>query len=149
LRDSKPRTFERSTKAGRERKSKIRVLLSDDHEAILTRVRTLLDGDFDVVGAVNNGRDAIMEVLRLDPDVLVIDISLPILDGFQVVSQLGSSLRTKVVFLTLHLNRDFVAAAFSLGASAYVVKSDATTDLIPAIREAFEGRRYVSQSTPS
>jgi DNA-binding NarL/FixJ family response regulator len=125
------------------------VLLADDHEAILTRVRALLDRDFDVVGAVSNGQDAVMEVQRLDPDVLVIDISMPILDGFQVVSQLGSDRRTKVVFLTLHEDRDFVAAAFSVGASAYVIKSDATTDLVPAIREALEGRRYVSQSAPS
>jgi DNA-binding NarL/FixJ family response regulator len=65
------------------------------------------------------------------------------------VSQLGSDRRTKVVFLTLHEDRDFVAAAFSVGASAYVIKSDAITDLVPAFREALEGRRYVSQSTPS
>jgi DNA-binding NarL/FixJ family response regulator len=149
LRDSQAWIFERSTKIGPERKSRVRVLLADDHEAILTRVRALLDGDFDVVGAVSNGRDAVMEVQRLDPDVLVIGISMPILDGFQVVSQLGSDRRTKVVFLTLHEDRDFVAAAFSVGASAYVIKSDAITDLVPAIREALEGRRYVSQSTPS
>jgi DNA-binding NarL/FixJ family response regulator len=122
------------------------VLLADDHEAILTRVRALLAGDFDVVGAVSNGRDAITEVQRLDPDVLVTDISMPILDGFRAVSQLGPDRRTKVVFLTHHEDLDFVAAAFSIGVSAYVVKSDIVVDLVPAIRAAIDGHRYVSRS---
>jgi len=125
---------------------KIRVLLADDHETILARVRRVLGEEFDVVGTVNNGRDAIGEVQRLDPDVLVIDISMPIIDGLQAVSQLGPNCRTKVVFLTVHEDLDFVAAAFSVGASGYVVKEDVTTDLIPAIREALDGRRYTSQS---
>ena len=128
---------------------KIRVLLADDHEAILARVRAVLGEDFDIVGAVNNGRDAVEEVQRLDPDVLVIDISMPVLDGLQAVSQLRSSnRRTKVVFLTVHEDQDFVAAAFSAGASGYVTKSHVTTDLVPAIREALQGRTFVSQSIP-
>lgn len=128
---------------------KIRVLLADDHEAILARVRAVLGEDFDIVGAVNNGRDAVEEVQRLDPDVLVIDISMPVLHGLQAVSQLRSSnRRTKVVFLTVHEDQDFVAAAFSAGASGYVTKSHVTTDLVPAIREALLGRTFVSQSIP-
>jgi DNA-binding NarL/FixJ family response regulator len=128
---------------------KIRVLLADDHEAILDRVRAVLGEDFDIVGTVNNGRDAIVEVQRLDPDVLVIDISMPILNGLQTVSQLRSNRRTKVVFLTVHKDHDFVEAAFSAGASAYVVKADVTTDLVPAIRDALEGCRYISPSITS
>jgi CheY-like chemotaxis protein len=128
---------------------KLRVLLADDHEAILAQVRIVLGEEFNIVGAVNNGRDAIVEVQRLDPDVLVIDISMPILNGLQAVSQLRSNRRTKVVFLTVHKDQDFVEAAFSAGASAYVVKADVTTDLVPAIRDALEGRRYISQSITS
>jgi DNA-binding NarL/FixJ family response regulator len=128
---------------------KIRVLLADDHEAVLAKVRIVLGEDFNIVGAVNNGRDAILEVQRLDPDVLVIDISMPILNGLQAVSQLRSNRRTKVVFLTVHEDQDFVEAAFSAGASAYVVKADVTTDLVPAIRDALEGRRYISPSISS
>lgn len=131
---------------GPETVNKVRVLLADDHEPILVRIRTILDGEFEVVGAVKNGRDAVQEVQRLDPDVLVIDISMPILDGLRAVSQMGPNRRTRVVFLTLHKDRDFVAAAFSVGASAYVVKSDLSTDLIPAIREALAGHSYMSQS---
>lgn len=125
---------------------KIRILLADDHETIVARVRGILAEEFDVVGAVNNGRDAISEVERLDPDVLVIDISMPILNGLQVMSNLGSGCRAKVVFLTVHEDPDFVAAALAAGASGYVVKEDVTTDLVPAIRAILEGRTYLSQS---
>jgi DNA-binding NarL/FixJ family response regulator len=125
---------------------KIRILLADDHETILTQVTRILGEEFDVIGAVNNGRDAISEVERLDPDVLVIDISMTILNGLQVMSRLGSSCRAKVVFLTVHEDPDFVLAAFSAGASGYVVKEDVTTDLVPAIRATLEGRKYLSQS---
>ena len=126
--------------------SKIRVLLADDHEATLDWTRTLLNGEFDVVGTARNGRDAVAEVRRLDPDVLVIDISMPFLNGLQAASLLGASCRTKVVFLTLCRENGFVEAAFSVGAAAFVVKTDLNTDLVPAIREALEGRRYISSS---
>jgi DNA-binding NarL/FixJ family response regulator len=128
---------------------KIRVMLADDHETILARVRSLLDEEFDIIGLVRNGRDAVSEVQRLQPDVLVTDISMPILDGLQAVSKLQSiSSRTKVVFLTVHEDPDFVAAALSVGASGYVTKANVTRELIPAIREAFAGRIYISQSIP-
>jgi len=126
------------------------VLLADDHKSFLTRTRAVLGDDFDIVGEVSNGRDAVEEVQRLDPDVLVIDLSMPLLDGLQAVSQLRSrKCRTKFVFLTVHEDSDYVAAAFSAGASAYVTKSHVSTDLVPAIQEALEGRTYVSQSIPT
>jgi DNA-binding NarL/FixJ family response regulator len=75
--------------------------------------------------------------------VLVIDISMPILDGFQAVSQLDDHCRTKVVILTIHSDHSLVEASFAAGASAYVVKSDLNAELIPAICEALEGRRYI------
>lgn len=129
---------------------KYRVLLADDHAAMLDRVRVVLGEEFDVVGAVNNGRDALMEVRRLDPDVLVLDISMPGLNGLQIAQELKSiQNRTKVVFLTVHEDPDFVAAAFTAGASAYVIKSNLTTDLVPAIRDAMEGRKYISQAISS
>ncbi|HTZ90044.1 MAG TPA: response regulator transcription factor [Alloacidobacterium sp.] len=129
--------------------AKVRVLLADDHEEILARVRTALGEEFEVVGAVKNGRDAVIEVQRLDPDVLVIDISMPVLNGLQAASRVRSTNpRTKIVFFTVHEDRDFVAAAFSAGAAGYVTKSQLTTDLMPAIREALEGHTYVSQAIP-
>ena len=126
---------------------KIRVLLADDHETIQARVRSILCEDFEVVGTVGNGRDAITEVGRLDPDVLVIDISMPVLDGLQAVSQLHrKECRTKVVFLTVHQDQDYVDAAMAAGASGYVTKPHITSDLVLAIREALNGRTYVSKS---
>ena len=93
--------------------TRIRVLLADDHQAILDRVCKILATDFDVVGAVNNGRDAVVEAERLKYDVLVIDISMPILDGLQAAedSLRAKNRRAKVIFLTVHKDRDFVAAA--------------------------------------
>jgi DNA-binding NarL/FixJ family response regulator len=125
---------------------KVRVLLADDNEAILARVRTVLGEDFDVVGAVNNGRDAIAEVRRLDPDVLLMDVCMPILHGLQAASRLGSNLRTKIVLLSVYEDQDFVDAAFAVGACGYVAKSDVTTDLVPAIVEVLQGHTFVSKS---
>jgi len=125
---------------------KIRVLLADDHEAIVSKVRTVLGNEFEVVGTVSNGQDAIAEVNRLDPDVLVIDIAMPVLNGLRAASQLLScAVHTKVVFLTVHEDQDFVDAAFGAGASGYVTKSHLTTDLVPAIHEVLRGGTYVSQ----
>ena len=123
------------------------MLLADDHEEVLARVRVILGEEFDIVSAVNNGRDAIEETERLDPDVLVIDISMPVLNGLQAASQVReANHRTKIVFLTVHEDPDFVAAALAVGASAYVTKEDVATDLLPAIYEVLQGGTYVSQS---
>ena len=127
---------------------KTRILLADDHESILSQVRTVLGEEFEVVGTVKNGQDAVLGVQRLDPDVLVIDISMPVLNGLQAVSRLKSrNVRTKFVFLTVHEDEDYIAAAFSVGASAYVTKSNVTTDLVHAIREVLQGGTFVSRAT--
>ncbi len=127
--------------------AKIRVLLADDHEPVLGQLRRQLGEDFEIVGAVTNGRDAVTEVQRLDPDVLVTDISMPILDGLQAASFLRTShRRTKIVFLSIHEDQDFVAAALSSGVYGYVSKAHLSTDVVPAIREALWGRTYISDS---
>jgi DNA-binding NarL/FixJ family response regulator len=87
---------------------KIRLLLADDHATMLAPVRSTLGEAFDVVGGVRNGRDAVDEVQRLDSDVLVIDISMPVLNGWQAVSEPQSKkCRTKVVLLTVHQGQDW------------------------------------------
>ena len=126
---------------------KIRVLLADDHEAVLARVRGVLGEEVEIVGSVLNGNDAVTEVQRLDPDVLVIDISMPVLDGLQAASRLHrKGCRTKVVFLTVHEDQDYVDAALAAGASGFVTKLHLTSDLVPAIREALIGHTYISKS---
>ncbi len=125
--------------------AKVRVLLADDHVAILARVQRQLGEEFEIVGTVKNGQEAVEAVLRLDPDVLVIDVSMPVLDGFRAASRIrDAGGRTKVIFLTVHEDADFVSAAFSAGASGYVTKSRLATDLVPAINDALLGRSFVS-----
>jgi DNA-binding NarL/FixJ family response regulator len=129
----------------REDMPRPRVLLADDNEMILARVRDVLGEDFEIVGAVGTGQDAVLEVQRLKPDVLVIDVSMPILTGLEAVNRLRFKSKIKTVFLTVHEDPEVVAAAFEAGASGYVTKAHLTTDLIPAIREALGGGTYISQ----
>jgi DNA-binding NarL/FixJ family response regulator len=125
--------------------AKVRVLLADDHVAMIARIRWQLGEQFDIVGTAENGQDAIDAVLRFDPDVLVIDISMPVLDGFQAASRIrDAGCKTKVIFVTVHQGADFVSAAFLSGASGYVTKSRLSTDLVPAIQDALVGRSFVS-----
>jgi len=127
--------------------AKIRVVLADDHQALVAKVRAVLAEDFEVVDAVADGSQAVDAVLALDPDVLVTDISMPLLDGLQVAKRLQAAhCRAKIVFLTVHEDQDYVAAALHAGASGYVTKSRLAIDLIPAIREALLGRTFVSQT---
>jgi len=129
--------------------AKIRVVLADDHQALLARVRRLLAEEYDVVGVVENGSQAVDAVLTLNPDVLVIDVSMPVLDGLQAARQLQKAKsRARIVFLTIHEDEDFVAAAFSAGALGYVTKARLSADLVPAILEAMQGRTFVSKFTP-
>ena len=124
---------------------KIRVVLADDHPMVLAKVRQALVEGFEVVAAVEDGNQAVDAVLMLDPDVLVIDISMPILDGLQAAKQLQkANCHAKIVFLTIHEDYDFVTAALSAGASGYVTKARLSTDLVPAIREALRGHTFVS-----
>ncbi len=127
---------------------KIRVVLADDHREVIERVSAILVGDFEVVGVVVNGQDAVEAVLTLDPDVFVSDISMPLLDGLQAARKIQkANCRAKIIFLTIHEDRDFIAAAFSAGAMGYVTKSRVLTDLTQAIREALKGHTFVSHST--
>ena len=128
---------------------KIRVVLADDHQQMIAKVRQTLGEEFEVVGAVEDGKQAVNAVLRLNPDALVIDISMPVLNGFQAAKQLQTAdCRAKVIFLTIYEGRDFLDAAFSAGASGYVNKACLSTDLIPAIHEAMLGRIFISASLP-
>ncbi len=126
--------------------AKIRVVLADDHQALVASIRRILGEEYEVVGVVENGSQAVDAVLTLNPDVLVIDISMPVLDGLQAARQLQkANCRTKIVFLTIHEDHDFVAAAFSAGAVGYVTKARLSTDLVPAILEAMQGHTFVSR----
>ena len=125
--------------------NKIRVVLADDHPDMIVKVRRTLTEGFEVIEVVEDGNQAIDAVLMLDADVLVIDISMPVLDGLQAAKRLQkANCRAKIVFLTMHEDRDYLAAALSAGASGYVTKARLTTDLVHAIQEALGGNIFVS-----
>jgi DNA-binding NarL/FixJ family response regulator len=127
--------------------TRIRVLLADDHEDFLRKLRGELDPEFEIVGTAENGEAAINAIGRLDPDVLVIDISMPILDGLHAAARLrDTQCRTKIIFLTIHEQSDYVSTAFAAGASGYVTKRYVGSDLVPAIREVFRGHTFISPS---
>ena len=125
--------------------NRARILLADDHSAVCESVASLLESDFDVVGTAANGRDLLTEAERLQPDVVVTDISMPLLDGIEAATQLrASNSPAKVIFLTVHVGAQIVRAGLAAGALGYVVKSRLTTDLIPAIHEILAGHQFIS-----
>jgi CheY-like chemotaxis protein len=125
--------------------SKLRILLADDHPNLLEIVTSLLEPTFEVVGRVGDGQSLFEAAINLHPDVIVTDISMPVLNGIAAVSKLKESdCKSKIVFLTVHADPDFVLRCIVTGALGYVVKRRMATDLLPAIREAMAGRNFTS-----
>jgi len=126
-----------------------RVLLADDDAGILKAISRTLATEFEVVATVTDGRKALDAVPRLDPDVVVLDISMPGLNGFQTAEELKRcESRAKIVFLTMHQDDHFVSKAIRCGAMGYVLKTLASSDLTPALHHALAGRRYLPSLTP-
>src|SRR5271169_2611532 len=124
---------------------KIRILLADDQQEMLETVAQLLEDEFDVIAAVADGERVIEAAVRLAPDLLVLDISMPILNGIEAASCLKESgSRAKVIFLTVNEDPDIAEAALSVGGLGYVLKQHLASDLIPAIRQALHDRIFVS-----
>jgi DNA-binding NarL/FixJ family response regulator len=122
-----------------------RVLLADDHTMLLAAFQQLLAPTCEVVGAVADGRALLEAALRLKPEVIVLDISMPLLNGIEACRQLQPKLPdTRWVFLTVNEDPDLAAEAFRLGASGFLLKSSAASELFSAIQMALEGRRYVT-----
>jgi DNA-binding NarL/FixJ family response regulator len=122
-----------------------RVLLADDLPEMLEAVTQLLREDFEIVGYAQDGEEAIRAATTCNPDLLVLDIEMPFRNGIQVASHLrDSGCRVKVIFLTVHEDLDYIEAAWSVGAQGYVLKSRIATDLLPAVQEVLQGRRFIS-----
>ena len=121
------------------------MLLADDYSPMLALTATALGSEYLVVGSVVDGLALLAEAERLQPDVIVLDITMPRLDGIEAARQLRSSRNpARLVFLTVHEDRDFARAALDAGGLGYVVKSRFTSDLLPAIRAALADRRFIS-----
>jgi len=122
-----------------------RILLADDHLLVSEALCSILEEDYRVVGTAKNGREVVEKARELRPDVIVLDISMPELNGIEACRQLQASGSTaKVVFVTQQLDPEYVAAAFDAGAMGYVAKQSAAAELLEAVRLALLGRYYVT-----
>jgi DNA-binding NarL/FixJ family response regulator len=125
------------------------LLLADDNPALLSTLVQMLQAEYKVVAAFPNGTSVLDNISVLRPDIVILDISLGDMTGFEVARRLQRDrCSAKIIFLTVHEDLDFVNAAFDIGACGYVFKSRVTEDLIRAISTVFEGGRFAS-STPS
>ena len=124
---------------------KSRVLIADDHKIFAEGLKRLLKEDFDIVGVVADGRQLVAAAEKLRPDVIVVDISMPMLNGIDAVQQIKKvQPAIKAVFLTMHPDVAYAVRAFKEGASGYVLKNAVPDELITAIREGLKGKTYVT-----
>ena len=127
--------------------SRARILLADDHKEMRDRVVRVLEEEFEMLDAVADGQALLEAASELKPDLCLVDVSMPIVSGFEVASRLkrrGS--KAKVVFLSIHEDVDFVRAAYDAGGSAYVIKRRMASDLLKAIRAVLAGRTFTSST---
>ena len=121
------------------------VLLADDHKIVLDGLKRILEPEFIMAGTVEDGRALVSQAEQLRPDVIVVDISMPLLNGIEAVRQIKkTNNQVKVIFLTMHPDVTYAIRAFEAGASGYVLKHSASSELVTAIQEAIRGRKYVT-----
>ena len=125
--------------------SRPRVLVADDHRIVAEGLSSLLEPTFELVGIVENGRELVEAAGKLHPDVIVADISMPLLNGIEAARQLKQrGERAKIVLLTMHSDVTYATRAFDAGASGFVLKHAASSELITAIEEVLKGRTYIT-----
>jgi DNA-binding NarL/FixJ family response regulator len=125
------------------------VLVADDLAHVLSAVADLLRDSFEVIGLVSDGRAALEAALALEPDLIVLDISMPEMSGIEVARELKKRhSKARIVFFTVHKDADILATSLAAGGLGYVLKVHMETDLIPAMHEALAGRVYVSRFSP-
>ncbi len=122
-----------------------RILIADDHSLVAELCKQLLETEFDVVGTVANGRDLLCESTKLKPDVIVIDIAMPILNGLDAGKQVKEALHAvKLVYLTMNTDPELALEALHRGASGYLLKTCTASELVVAVREVLRGKTYIS-----
>lgn len=124
-----------------------RILIADDHSMVIDGLRRFLEPEYEVVGAVNDGRAVLPEVRKLQPDVVVVDISMPLLNGLDCTRQLREAGCTaKILILTMHPDATLAQEALAAGASGYILKTSPGSELKEALRDVLLGRTYLSRA---
>jgi DNA-binding NarL/FixJ family response regulator len=124
---------------------RIKVGIAEDHQLVLEGIRKLIEDQFDVVGTAANGRDAVTVAALKSPDVMLMDIALPLLNGLDAARQIKQvNPDIRIVFVTIQTNRDYVREAFEAGASGYVLKQSSSAELFNAINDVYNGRFFLS-----
>jgi DNA-binding NarL/FixJ family response regulator len=124
---------------------KPRILLADDHALVLEGFRRILEGHYELVGTVGDGRALLEAAKTMHPDIVILDISMPLLNGIDAAAQLKKICpKAKIIIMTMHADTDYVRSAFEAGASAYVLKRSAVDELEQAIRAVLEGHSYIT-----
>jgi DNA-binding NarL/FixJ family response regulator len=122
-----------------------RIILADDHMLLLDAIKNLLEPEFEVVGTFNNGHALVEAAPGLNPDVIVLDIGMPMMNGLNAGQRLKHVMPSiKLIYLTMNQDPDLTAEAFRLGASGYLIKNSAASELVHAIREVLRGGSYIT-----
>ena len=122
-----------------------RLIIADDHVMFAQGLESLLHDEFELLGTAGNGEELVEATLRLGPDVILVDISMPVLNGFDAVRRIkASGSETRIIFLTMHDDATLLSEAFRCGASGYILKQAAGEELVNAIKEVAHGNNYVS-----
>ncbi len=129
--------------------SRARILLADDHSVVRQGCISILEGSYEIVGVVSDGPSLVEAALRFTPDLIVLDISMPELNGLEAARRIKAILpEVKLLFFTMHPERPYLQAAFEIGAAGYVLKSSEPNELLAAVKMALDGQLYVPQSLP-
>lgn len=127
-----------------------RVLVADDHRIVAEGLRGILEPTYELVGIVENGRELVDQAMVLQPDVIVADITMPLLNGLDAMALLQrQDCRSKFVFLTMHKDVTYAAKALRQGALGYVLKHSASEELLKALQAVLAGEKYVSSEIAS
>lgn len=125
--------------------TKVRVLIADDHQILAQGVRSLLEPEYDVMAVVSDGRELVAAAIRLRPDVIITDISMPSLNGIEAAIQIrDAGVEAKVIFLTMHRDVAYARRAMDAGAAGFLLKHSVSSELVTAIREAVQGKTYIT-----
>jgi DNA-binding NarL/FixJ family response regulator len=130
--------------------SRSRILIADDHKLVADLCKKLLETEFDVVGIVSDGRSMLRTAVDLKPDVIVVDIAMPILNGLDAGQKVKQVLpAVKLVYLTMNPDPEVAAEAFRRGASGYLLKTCAAEEMVIAVRKVLRGMSYISRQLPT